>query len=133
MTVDSQYLQFDAHRGALGHPTSEILKAFMADEREHQEELSQGSPVNHPKASTSGANTQIANLTQLVEELTWKHNTQQSQMESISVENQVLKHQLMAINIQAAYSYYYNPCVRYSVGANARGWQHATPYYPQGV
>ena len=54
-------------------------------------------------------------------------------MESISVENQVLKNQLMAINTQAAYSYYYNPYVGYSAGANTEGWQQALPYYPQGV
>ena len=47
----------------------------MAEEREHQEEPSQGSPANHPEASTSGANAQIANLMRLVEELTQKHNT----------------------------------------------------------
>ncbi|GMN74450.1 hypothetical protein TIFTF001_053157 [Ficus carica] len=105
----------------------------MADEREHQEELSQESPMNHPEASTSGANSQIANLTRLVVELTQKHTTQQSQMESISVENQVLKNQLMAINTQAAYSYYYNPYAGYSAGASVGGWQQATPYYPQGA
>ncbi|GMN54937.1 hypothetical protein TIFTF001_024046 [Ficus carica] len=105
----------------------------MADEREHQEELSQESPVNHPEASTSGTNSQIANLTPLVEELTRKHTTQQSQMESISAENQVLKNQLMAINTQAAYSYYYNPYAEYSAGASAGGWQQTTPYYPQGA
>ncbi|GMN19235.1 hypothetical protein TIFTF001_045150 [Ficus carica] len=74
----------------------------MADEREHQEEPLQDSPANQPKASSSGGNAQIANLMRLVEELTWKHNIQQNQMESISAENQVLKNQLMAINTQAA-------------------------------
>ncbi|GMN47446.1 hypothetical protein TIFTF001_016613 [Ficus carica] len=133
LNFDSQHLQFGAHRGALGHLTPEIHRAFMADEREHQEEPSQGSPANPPEASTSGGNTQIANLTRLVEELTRKHNTQQSQMESIIAENQVLKNQLMAINTQAAYSYYYNPYVGYSAGASTGGWQQATPYYPQGA
>ena len=52
---------------------------------------------------------------------------------SISAENQVLKNQLMAMNTQATYSYYYNPYIGYSAGASAGGWQHATPYYPQGV
>ncbi|GMN48607.1 hypothetical protein TIFTF001_017766 [Ficus carica] len=105
----------------------------MAKEREHQEELSQGSPVNHPEASTSGANTQITNLTRLVEDLTRKYGTQQSQMESISAENQVLKNQLMAINSQAAYSYYYNPYVGYSAGTSAGGWQPATSQNPRGT
>ncbi|GMN60132.1 hypothetical protein TIFTF001_029207 [Ficus carica] len=54
-------------------------------------------------------------------------------MESISAENQVLKNQLMAINTQAAYFYYYNSYVGYSAGTSAGGWQQATPYYPQGV
>ncbi|GMN33220.1 hypothetical protein TIFTF001_046683 [Ficus carica] len=53
----------------------------MADEREHQEELSQGSPVNNPEASTSGAKCQITNLTQFVEELTRKYSTQQTTSE----------------------------------------------------
>ncbi|GMN47398.1 hypothetical protein TIFTF001_016569 [Ficus carica] len=121
----------------------------MAEEREQHEELSQGSPVNHPEASTSEANSQIASLTRLVEELPRKHDSQQSQMENITVENHVLKNQLMAINSQAAYSYYYNPYVGYSSGAsdggwqpamshdqqgaNARGWQPATSHNPQGV
>ncbi|GMN28780.1 hypothetical protein TIFTF001_041222 [Ficus carica] len=39
----------------------------------------------------------------------------------------------MAINTQAAYSYYYNPYVGYSAGASTWGWQQATPYYPQGA
>ncbi|GMN59338.1 hypothetical protein TIFTF001_028436 [Ficus carica] len=60
----------------------------MADEREYQEEPSQGSPANQPEASASGGNAQIANLMHSVEELTRKHNTQQSQMERISAENQ---------------------------------------------
>ncbi|GMN71761.1 hypothetical protein TIFTF001_055570 [Ficus carica] len=59
---ESRHLQFDAHRGALGHLTSEIHKATMA-EREHQEELPQGSPVDHQDASASEANSQIAILT----------------------------------------------------------------------
>ncbi|GMN20627.1 hypothetical protein TIFTF001_039957 [Ficus carica] len=121
----------------------------MANDCKHQEEFSQENPVHHPEASTSGANTQIANLTRLVEELTKKYSTQQSQMEKISTENQVLKNQLMALNTQAAYSYYYNPYVGYSAGAsaggwqpatsqnprgvNTGGWQQATPYYPQGT
>ncbi|GMN69985.1 hypothetical protein TIFTF001_039030 [Ficus carica] len=70
-------------------------------------------------------------------------------MENISAENQVIKNQLMAINSQTAYSYYYNPYVGYSAGTsaggwqlatlqnprgtNTGGWQQATPYYPQGV
>ncbi|GMN62726.1 hypothetical protein TIFTF001_031807 [Ficus carica] len=54
-------------------------------------------------------------------------------MENISAENQVLKNQLMTINTQAAYSYYYNPYVGYSAGASTGGWQQATPYYPQGM
>ncbi|GMN26877.1 hypothetical protein TIFTF001_040948 [Ficus carica] len=105
----------------------------MVDEREHQEEPSQGSPANQLEASALGGNVQIANLMRLVEELTQKHNTQQNQMESISAENQVLKNQLMAINTQAAYSYYYNSYVGYSTGACTGGWQQATPYYPQGA
>ncbi|GMN62683.1 hypothetical protein TIFTF001_031758 [Ficus carica] len=131
--VDSQHLQFGAHCEALGHLTPEIHKAFMADESEHQEEPSQGNPANRPEASTSRGNAQIANLMRLVEELTRKHNTQQNQMESISAKNQVLKNQLMAMNTQAAYSYYYNPYVGYSAGASTGGWQQATPYYPQGA
>ncbi|GMN66983.1 hypothetical protein TIFTF001_036049 [Ficus carica] len=105
----------------------------MAEEREQHEELSQGSPVNHPEASTSGANSQIANLTLLVEDLTQKYNNQQSQMENINAENQILKNQLMTINSQAAYSYYYNPYVGYSSGASAGSWQPATSHNPQGV
>ncbi|GMN51816.1 hypothetical protein TIFTF001_020968 [Ficus carica] len=69
----------------------------MAEEREHQEELSQGSSVNHPK------------------------------MESINAENQVLKNQLIAINSEATYSYYYNPYVGYSAGTSTGDWQLATP------
>ncbi|GMN48557.1 hypothetical protein TIFTF001_017734 [Ficus carica] len=105
----------------------------MADEHEHQKEPLLSSPANQPEASASEGNAQIANLMRLVEELTRKHNAQQNQMESISVENQVLKNQLMAINTQAAYSYYYNPYVGYSAGASTGGWQQATPYYPQGM
>ncbi|GMN67289.1 hypothetical protein TIFTF001_036351 [Ficus carica] len=58
----------------------------------------------------------------LVEELTQKHN-----------ENQTLRSQLAAIMTQATYSYYYNPYAGYSLGASARGWQQATPYYTQGM
>ncbi|GMN67948.1 hypothetical protein TIFTF001_037010 [Ficus carica] len=90
-TSESRHLQFGTHRGALGYLTSEIHKATMAAEREHQEELPQGSPVDHQEASTSEANTQIANLTRLVEELTRKHDSQQNQMENITAENQILK------------------------------------------
>ncbi|GMN56294.1 hypothetical protein TIFTF001_025422 [Ficus carica] len=54
-------------------------------------------------------------------------------MENINAENQVLKNQLMSINTQAAYSYYYNRYVGYSAGANAGGWHQATPYFPQGT
>ncbi|GMN52604.1 hypothetical protein TIFTF001_021745 [Ficus carica] len=96
--VDSQHLQFGAHRRALDHLTPEIHRAYMADEREHQEEPLQGSPANQPEASASRGNAQIANLMRLVEELKRKHNTQQNQMESISAENQVLKNQLILIN-----------------------------------
>ncbi|GMN22508.1 hypothetical protein TIFTF001_045665 [Ficus carica] len=119
----------------------------MAAEHENQDELSQGSPVDHQEASTSDAISQITNLTRLVEELTKKHNDQQSHMENITAENLILKNQLMAIHSQAAYSYYYNPYVGYSSGANdgtwrpatsynppgasAGGWQHATPIHPQ--
>ncbi|GMN47467.1 hypothetical protein TIFTF001_016643 [Ficus carica] len=46
----------------------------MAAEHEHQDELPQGSPVDHQEASTSEAISQITNLTRLVEELTKKHN-----------------------------------------------------------
>ncbi|GMN30547.1 hypothetical protein TIFTF001_046433 [Ficus carica] len=102
----------------------------MTSDREHQEELPQGSPVHEPEASDSGANSQIANLTRLVEELTRKHDSRQSQMESITAENQVLKNQLMAINSQAAYSYYYNPYVGYSSDSSAGGWQPATSHNP---
>ncbi|GMN69152.1 hypothetical protein TIFTF001_038203 [Ficus carica] len=105
----------------------------MANEREHQEEPLQGSPANQPEASASRGNAQIANLMRLVEEFTWKHNTQQNQMGSVSAENQVLKNQLIAINTHAAYSYYDNPYVRYSAGASSGSWQQATPYYPQKV
>ncbi|GMN54165.1 hypothetical protein TIFTF001_023308 [Ficus carica] len=93
----------------------------MVDEREHQEEPMQGSPANQPEASASGGNAQITNLMRLAEELTRKHNTQQNQMESISAENHVLKNQLMTINTQATYSYYYNPYVGYSAGASTGG------------
>ncbi|GMN22374.1 hypothetical protein TIFTF001_040238 [Ficus carica] len=54
-------------------------------------------------------------------------------MEIITAENQVLKNQLMAINSQAAYSYYYNPYVGYSSGTSAGGWQPATSHNPQGA
>ncbi|GMN71759.1 hypothetical protein TIFTF001_055571, partial [Ficus carica] len=47
-------------------------------------------------------------------------------MENITTENQILKNQLMSINSQAAYSYYYNPYVGYSAAANAGGWNQAT-------
>ncbi|GMN47913.1 hypothetical protein TIFTF001_017076 [Ficus carica] len=105
----------------------------MAAEHEHQDELPQGSPVDHQEASTSKAISQITNLTRLVEELTKKHNDQQSHMENITAENQILKNQLMAINSQAAYSYYYNPYVGYSSGASAGGWQQATSHDQQGA
>ncbi|GMN66223.1 hypothetical protein TIFTF001_035294 [Ficus carica] len=93
----------------------------MTSDREHQEELPQGSPVHQPEASDSGANSQIANLTRLVEELTRKHDSQQSQMESITAENQ---HGASAGDWQPATSH--NP-----QRASAAGWQHATPYQPQ--
>ncbi|GMN25023.1 hypothetical protein TIFTF001_043853 [Ficus carica] len=54
-------------------------------------------------------------------------------MENITAENQILKNQLMAINSQAVYSYYYNPYVGYSSGASARGWQQATSHDQQGT
>ena len=56
MTVDSQYLQFDTHSGARRHITRESRKAIMAEEGEHREEPSQGSPANHPEALSLGAN-----------------------------------------------------------------------------
>ncbi|GMN39581.1 hypothetical protein TIFTF001_008816 [Ficus carica] len=102
-------------------------------EREHQEKLPQGSPVDHQDASASEANSQIANLMRLVEDLTKKYNSQQSQMENITAKNQILKNQLMSINSQAAYSYYYNPYAGYSAAVNAGGWNQATPQYPQGT
>ncbi|GMN59680.1 hypothetical protein TIFTF001_028769 [Ficus carica] len=105
----------------------------MAAEHEHQDELPQGSPVDHQEASTSEAISQITNLTRLVGELTKKHNNQQSHMENITAENQILKNQLMAINSQAAYSYYYNPYVGYFSGASAGGWQQATSHDQQGA
>ncbi|GMN65329.1 hypothetical protein TIFTF001_034407, partial [Ficus carica] len=105
----------------------------MAAEREHQDELPQGSPIDHQEASTSEAISQITNLTRLVEELTKKHNDQQSHMENITAENQILKSQLMALNSQAAYSYYYNPYVGYSSGASAGGWRPATSYEQRGA
>ncbi|GMN32806.1 hypothetical protein TIFTF001_041791 [Ficus carica] len=105
----------------------------MAAEHEHQDELPQGSPVDHREASTSEAISQITNLTRLVEELTKKHNDQQSHIENITAENQILKNQFMAINSQAAYSYYYNPYVGYSSGASAGGWQQATSHNQQGA
>ncbi|GMN27087.1 hypothetical protein TIFTF001_044075 [Ficus carica] len=105
----------------------------MAAEHEHQDELPQGSPIDHQEASTSEAISQITNLTRLVEELTKKHNDQQSHMENITAENQILKNQLMAINSQAAYSYYYNPYVGYSSGASAGGWRPATSHEQRGT
>ncbi|GMN64800.1 hypothetical protein TIFTF001_033857 [Ficus carica] len=54
-------------------------------------------------------------------------------MENITAENQILKNQLMAINSQAAYSYYYNQYVGYSSGASAGGWQQATSHDQQGA
>ncbi|GMN60219.1 hypothetical protein TIFTF001_029324 [Ficus carica] len=105
----------------------------MAAEHEHQDELPQGSPVDHQEASTSEAISQITNLTRLVEELTKKHNDQQSHMENITAENQILKNQLMAIHSQAAYSYYYNPYVGYSSRASAGGWQQATSHEQRGA
>ncbi|GMN21400.1 hypothetical protein TIFTF001_043307 [Ficus carica] len=105
----------------------------MAAGHEHQDELPQGSPINHQEASTSEAISQITNLTRLVEELTKKHNDQQSHMENITAENQILKNQLMALNSQAAYSYYYNPYVGYSSGASAGGWRPASSYEQRGA
>ncbi|GMN28335.1 hypothetical protein TIFTF001_041154 [Ficus carica] len=105
----------------------------MAAEREHQDELPQGSPIIQQEASTSEAISQITNLTRLVEELTKKHNDQQSHMENITAENQILKSQLMALNSQAAYSYYYNPYVGYSSGASAGGWRAAASYEQRGA
>ncbi|GMN23780.1 hypothetical protein TIFTF001_040493 [Ficus carica] len=54
-------------------------------------------------------------------------------METITAENQILKNQLMAINSQVAYSYYYNPYVWYSSGASAGGWRPAASYEQRGV
>ncbi|GMN33316.1 hypothetical protein TIFTF001_041883 [Ficus carica] len=54
-------------------------------------------------------------------------------MENITAENQILKNQLMAINSQAAYSYYYNPYVGYSSGASAGGWRPATSHEQRGA
>ncbi|GMN51026.1 hypothetical protein TIFTF001_020174 [Ficus carica] len=125
------YILFGAHRGALGHLTSETRAATMAAEHEHQDKLPQGSPIDHQEASTSEAISQITNLTRLVEELTKKHNDQQSHMENS--ENQILKSQLMALNSQAAYSYYYNPYVGYSSGASAGGWRPAASYEQRGA
>ncbi|GMN71398.1 hypothetical protein TIFTF001_054088, partial [Ficus carica] len=105
----------------------------MAAGHENQDELSQGSPIEHQEASTSEAISQITNLTRLVEELTKKHNDQQSHMENITAENQILKSQLMALNSQAAYSYYYNPYVGYSSGASAGGWRAAASYEQRGA
>ncbi|GMN70147.1 hypothetical protein TIFTF001_039189 [Ficus carica] len=104
----------------------------MTAELEHQQEFPQESSVDHQESSTSEANSQIANLTRLVEELTRKHDSQQSQMENITAENQILKNQLMSINSQAAYSYYY-PYFRYSTGTSAGGWNPATSQHPQGM
>ncbi|GMN65633.1 hypothetical protein TIFTF001_034686 [Ficus carica] len=105
----------------------------MAAKHEHQDELPQGSPVDHQEASTSEAISQITNLTRLVEELTKKHNDQQSHMENITAENQILKNQLMSINSQAAYSYYYNPYFGYSTAANNGGWNPSASQNPQGA
>ncbi|GMN49594.1 hypothetical protein TIFTF001_018758 [Ficus carica] len=105
----------------------------MAAEHEHQDELPQGSPIDHQEASTSEAISQITNLTRLVEELTKKHNDQQSHMENITAGNQILKNQLMALNSQAAYSYYYNPYVGYSSGASAGGWRPVASYEQRGA
>ncbi|GMN70161.1 hypothetical protein TIFTF001_039206 [Ficus carica] len=105
----------------------------MAAEREHQDDLPQGSPIIQQEASTSEAISQITNLTRLVEELTKKHNDQQSHMETITAENQILKNQLMALNSQAAYSYYYNPYVGYSSHASAGGWRPAASYEQRGA
>ena len=105
----------------------------MAAEHEHQDELPQGSQVNQQEASTSEATSQITNLTRLVEELTKKYSDQQNQMENISAENQILKNQLMTLNTQAAYSYYYNPYMGYSSGANAGGWHASTSQNPRGL
>ncbi|GMN26380.1 hypothetical protein TIFTF001_044002 [Ficus carica] len=54
-------------------------------------------------------------------------------MENIIAENQILKNQLMALNSQAAYSYYYNPYVGYSSGASAGGWRPAASYEQRGA
>ncbi|GMN27998.1 hypothetical protein TIFTF001_044184 [Ficus carica] len=105
----------------------------MAAEREHQDDLPQGSPIIQQEASTSEAISQITNLTRLVEELTKKHNDQQSHMETITAENQILKNQLMALNSQATYSYYYNPYVGYSSHASAGGWRPVASYEQRGA
>ncbi|GMN24072.1 hypothetical protein TIFTF001_040532, partial [Ficus carica] len=105
----------------------------MAAGHEHQDELPQGSPIEHQEASTSEAISQITNLTRLVEELTKKHNDQQSHMETVTAENQILKNQLMALNSQAAYSYYYNPYVGYSSGASVGSWRPAASYEQRGA
>ena len=54
-------------------------------------------------------------------------------MESISAENQNLRSQLATVITQAAYSYYYNSYIGYSVGTSSGGWQQAMHYYPQGM
>ncbi|GMN63387.1 hypothetical protein TIFTF001_032464 [Ficus carica] len=82
----------------------------------------QNNPDAQPEASTSGGNAQITNLMRLVKELTQKHNTQQTQMESISVENHTLRSQLAIMTTQAAYSYYYNTYAGYSAGTSTGGW-----------
>ena len=83
--------------------------------------LLQNSHDAQPEASTSRGNTQIPNLMCMVEELTQKHNTQQTQMESIHAENQTLRSQLTTLTTLAAYSYYYNPYAGYSMGMSAGG------------
>ena len=90
----------------------------------------QNSPDAQPEASTSGGNAQIANLMRLVKELTQKHNTQQTHMESISAEK---RSQLATMTTQVVYSYYYNPYATYTARTSTGGWQQTMPYYPQGM
>ncbi|GMN56498.1 hypothetical protein TIFTF001_025619 [Ficus carica] len=59
----------------------------MSDNHEQQAEQPQNSPSTQSEASTFGGNAQIINLMRLVEELTQKHNSQQTQMESFNAEN----------------------------------------------
>ena len=73
------------------------------------------------KASTSGGNAQIAIMIRLMEELTQKNNSQQTQMKRINAENQTLRNQLTTLITQAAYSYYYSPYVRYSARTSVGG------------